>query len=85
MAGMTKWPTSKSAQAGLSLASAIFLGYLAYKIASMISLEHLVKEYPHDGQVGLGAMMQGLEAGALVFCLAFPVLFGIQRWFMGRN
>jgi len=76
---MIIWPRSLLAQLAISFVGA---GIASYFVAGHVSdAQFLVyaRQYPHDGQDGLGAMMDGLAAGGITFVAAFFGFFVAQR------
>jgi hypothetical protein len=66
-------------QTAVALAISIVSAVGAYKWTEHVQMERLAQIYPHDGQIGLGAMMVGLEAGAIIFIAVFLVALLCQR------
>ena len=83
--GDMKWPESRSAQAGVAFLTAFGCAVIAYESICSSHLREYARLYPHDGQDGLAAGVDGLEAGALTFVLVFGIALLVQRlWLSDR-
>ena len=76
---MIKWPRSGWSQAGIAFAGALLAAILVYGYINKTHFDLYARQYPHDGQDGLGAMMDALSAGAMTMLVTFVVLFFVQR------
>jgi hypothetical protein len=84
MAAMTRRPTSRWTQAGIAILGATLLAVIAFKITANHQFDCYARTYPHDGQDGLGAFMDGLYVGSATELIGFVLIFGIQVAFVSR-
>ena len=63
----------------MALVGATILAFLASLLAMNIAMYEFNKEYPRDGQNGLGAMMVGVMVAILVEIVSGIGLFVLQR------
>jgi hypothetical protein len=73
------WPRSHWRQAGIALAIAIPVSIFVFVRVNNTHFERYAREYPHDGQDGLGALMDAFQAGFYTLIGAFLCLFILQR------
>jgi hypothetical protein len=76
---MPKLPQTRPSQAGLSFGVAVLGAIIAFMITNNVAFSRLVREYPRDGQDGLGALMIAIEAAFIAFFGLFIVLYLAQR------
>lgn len=76
---MMRWPKSRFPQA--LIAFAVSAGFAAEVFSWTVKthLEQYNREYPDDGQNGLGAMMDAFEAGGFTLVGSFVIVFALQR------
>jgi hypothetical protein len=79
MADMIKWPCSRWRQAAISFLFAIACGIFVFVRVNRTHFERYAREYPYDGQDGLGALMDACRAGAWTVAGAFAAMFVLQR------
>ena len=80
-----KWPASGSAQAGVAVFTASGCAAIAYLYICNTHLREYARLYPRDGQDGLAAGIDGLEAGALTFVVVFVIAFLAQRLWLSEQ
>lgn len=73
------WPMSRWAQAGIAIAMAIPISLCVFVRINNTHFERYAREYPHDGQDGLGALMDAFQAAFYTLIGAFLALFILQR------
>jgi hypothetical protein len=78
---MRRWTTSRWAQAGISLAAAALVSVCVFVYVNNTHFARYAKEFPHDGQDGLGAMMDAFSEGSSSFFVVFLGLFFLQYLF----
>jgi hypothetical protein len=78
---MFRWPVSRWSHAGISFATALATAATVFVHINNSHAALYAAEYPHDGQVGLGAFMDALEAAAWTFILVFLITFVAQLIF----
>jgi hypothetical protein len=74
-----QWPRSGWTQAVIAFMVGLASAICAFKITADHQIALYAREYPHDGQDGLGAVMDGFGAGAFMLLIVFAVLFVVQR------
>ena len=74
-----EWPISKRAHAGIAVAAAAISSYIAFEWVERTSLARYEREYPNDGQAGLGAFMDGLVAGIATLIVVLIAVYIVQR------
>jgi hypothetical protein len=85
MAPMANWPTSRSMQAGIASVGSSVLAIIVYKVTFDHQIAYYVQAYPHDGQDGLGAFMDGLYASAASELIGFIVIFLLQIFCVSKR
>jgi hypothetical protein len=75
-----EWPKSGWAQAGIAFLSALISCVFVFIRINNTHFALYAREYPHDGQDGLGAFMDALQAGALTLIGVFVLVFVVQRF-----
>src|SRR5271170_559442 len=85
MAGMAKWPKSKSAQAGIAFLSSAVSTPLVFMWVMRTRMELYVREYPHDGQDSLSAFSDALFASMFTLVGVFAAVFAIQRFLTTKS
>jgi len=85
MRWVRQWPRSAWKQDGIALVCATILAMAGCHWTAEAELRYYVRAYPHDGQDGLGAMMDGLTAAFWIELAGFAVIFWLQRTFMPRG
>ena len=81
---MANWPRSRSTQALIAFAGAIFSSISIYKIEFTVRLGEYIREFPKDGQDGLAAWIDGLQAGGIALVSVFALLLFLQ-WLLTRR
>jgi hypothetical protein len=76
---MKHWPRPWWAHALISFAFASVLALLVFIRTNNTHFIRYAKEYPHDGQDGLGALMDAFEAGSVTLIGVFVASFVLQR------
>jgi hypothetical protein len=76
---MSKWPQSRWGQGGLSFLGAIIVAVVVFIHVNNSSFQRYAQQYPHDGQDGLGALVDAMQAGAFTLVGVFIALFVLQR------
>jgi hypothetical protein len=76
---VSSWPRGRWSHAGIAFWAAIVAAIVADRIVYKIRLAQYVRDFPHDGQDGLAAFIEGLPAGAAVFVAGFIVMYLVQR------
>jgi hypothetical protein len=79
---MAHWPTSRSTQAGIAVLTSTALAVIVYKLTEVHQFASYASAYPHDGQDGLQAFMDGLYAGAATEFVGFILIFILQIAFV---
>ena len=75
---MAHWPTSRYSQAGIAFLCSTVLAIVAAKLTADHQMAIYVQAYPHDGQDGLGALMDGFYAGIATELIGFILIFFLQ-------
>ena len=73
------WPRSKWAQAGIAFVGASISSVIVFIRVNNTHFALYARQYPHDGQDGLGAFMDALEYGFWTLIGVFLVAFFIQH------
>ena len=60
---MARWPKSRWMQAAIALIGAVVASVCVFIWTNNTYFERYAGQYPHDGQDGLGAMMDAFFAG----------------------
>jgi hypothetical protein len=81
MAGMRNWPKSRWTHAALAFAPATVLAIIGAAIENRRSFAEAVRQYPHDGLDGLGALWDGLVTGLFIGVTVFLIFFLFQKRF----
>lgn len=76
---MAKWPTSRAPQALIAFGVAAVLAVCVFIWTNNASFDRYAQKYPSDGQDGLGALMDAVEAGAATLVGVFFSVFVLQR------
>lgn len=76
---MPRMPQTRSLQAALSFGLAVVGAIISFVIANNVAFNRLVRQYPRDGQDGLGALMIALEIAVVTLFVLFIVLYLAQR------
>jgi hypothetical protein len=84
MTGMSKWPVSGWTQAGIAFLAALVSTIVVFIVVNNVLFARYAREFPHDGQDGLGAMMGALEASFATLIGVFVIAFAAQRVFTSR-
>lgn len=74
-----RWPKSSWIQACISLTGALLSAVIVFIHTNESSFNRLAREFPHDGQDGLGAMMEAFSAGSATFLFSFLGLLLAQK------
>jgi hypothetical protein len=82
---MAHWPTSRSTQAGIAFLISTVLAVIAYKLTESHQFANYVQAYPHDGQDGLEAFVDGLYAAAATELVGFILIFILQIAFVSPS
>jgi len=82
---MFSWPVSRISQAGISFAAALMSAAFVYVHVNYSHAVLYAAQYPYDGQVGLQAMMDALEAAVWTIVLVFLITFVSQLIFTAGN
>lgn len=82
---MVGWPKNGWKQAGIAFLAASIPAFIAERAVEHSHFLRYAREYPHDGQDGLAAFVDGLQAGALAFVVAWALLFVLQRLIFGSS
>jgi hypothetical protein len=73
------WPKSGWAQAGIAFLSAVISCVFVFIRVNNTHFALYARESPHDGQDGLSALMDALQAGVLTLLGVFILVFAVQR------
>ena len=79
------WPKSGWAQTGIAFLSAVISSVFVFIRVNNTHFVLYAREYPHDGQDGLGALMDALQAGALTLIGVFILVFAVQRLITAKH
>ena len=79
------WPKSGWAHAGIAFLSALISCVFVFIRVNNTHFARYAREYPHDGQDGLGAFMDALHAGALTLLGVFLLVFAVQRLLTAKH
>jgi hypothetical protein len=63
----------------LPIGAALLAGFCAFRAAFRIRISYLGRLYPHDGQIGLDAMMVGVIASFVAALLAFIAVLKLLK------
>ena len=77
------WPNSGWTQAGIAFAISVISSVC---VAIHVNDSHFAiyaREYPHDGQDGLSALMDSIQAGSITLVCVFAVAFVVLRLLAG--
>jgi len=86
MAGMpNRSPTSKFTQAVIAFLSAAVSAVLVFAWVNKSRFELYARQYPHDGQDGLSAFMEALQAGFWTLLGVFIFVFIAQCMLTGDS
>lgn len=80
-----KWPKSGWTHAGIAFLSAVIACGCVFSWVNNTHFARYAKEYPHDGQNGLGAFVDALEAGIWTLIGAFALVFAVQRLLTAKH
>jgi hypothetical protein len=69
----------------IALSAAILLAICVFKWTDRTQAEQYEREYPHDGQDGLGAFVDAAVAGGLTLFGAFAGFYLLQRMVTSVN
>jgi hypothetical protein len=78
-AEMVKWSCSRWTQAAISFLFAIACAVFVFVRVNRTHFERYAREYPHDGQDGLSALMDACQAGTWMAAGAFVAMYVLQR------
>jgi hypothetical protein len=76
---MVRWPTAGWKQAAIAFVMALISAIYVGARVNNVQIERYTREYPHDGQIGLGALIDAFDASAYTLIGVFLVLFVLQR------
>jgi hypothetical protein len=78
-----KWPKSVGAHVVMAVLAAFCTSVAVYGYISNTHFDEYARQYPHDGQIGLAAFIDGLKFGAFAFVLGFGLVLLILRLLLG--
>jgi hypothetical protein len=75
---MNLWPRSRFGQGLIALVAALCVAIPVFVHVNNTHFDRYAKEYPHDGQDGLGALMDAFEIGAVTLVGVFLGTVAVQ-------
>jgi hypothetical protein len=82
---MRRWPTSRWAQMGIVSLGAFAASLSVFIWTNNAHFKSYAQQYPHDGQDGLGALMDACFAGVWTFVGVLMGLFLLQRMIVSNG
>ena len=79
------WPRSRLLHGLISVVAATALGFLTFGPILNARMAIYVREYPHDGQDSLSALMDALEAFLLIEVCCSILFYWLQRKFAKQS
>jgi len=76
------WPSSKIAQGAIAIAGSVPLTVVFAYLSIPLSASFFDREYPHDGQNGLGVLFVAIVVLVLTPIPAAVGLYGLQQWLL---
>lgn len=76
-------PRSKGAHVGISLLAGFCVSVAVYIYVVRTHFEEYARQFPHDGQDGLAAGVDGLAFGGLAFVVTFGAALFLLRLLLG--